>query len=101
MLLVIVILLCAIFYVFICAPIINAVYSIMRMNSYGRTEKGEAINKKIEGLKQYMSDYTSLSEKGKDELIIWEEYLIYSVIFGLNDTIVKEMSELIDINERN
>jgi len=44
-----------------------------------------------------MIDYSLLNEKSKNELIIWEEYLIYSVIFDLNDTIVQEMSKLIEI----
>ena len=37
-------------------------------------------------------------KKKKKELILWEEYLIYSVIFDLNDTgIVQNISRLIDI----
>jgi len=79
------------------SPIITFVYSLMQINSYHRTEKGEEVNKRIEGLKKYMIDYSLLNEKSKNELIIWEEYLIYSVIFDLNDTIVQEMSKLIEI----
>jgi len=41
--------------------------------------------------------HSLLNEKSKNELIIWEEYLLYSVIFGLNDTIVQEMSKFIEI----
>lgn len=73
-------------------------YHLMQINSYGRTEKGEEINKRIEGLKQYIADYSLLDERGKNDLNIWEEYLIYSVIFDLNDTtIVSEIAKLIEI----
>jgi len=78
-------------------PIITIVYYIMQKNSYHRTEKGEEVNKRIEGLKKYIKDYSLLNEKRKNELIMWEEYLIYSVIFDLNDAIVEEMQKLIEI----
>lgn len=74
------------------------IYILMQTNSYKRTEKGEEINKKIEGLRQYIKDYSLLSKREQDELVIWEEYLIYSVIFDINSTtIVEEISELIEI----
>ncbi len=72
------------------------VYSDMQMNSFCRTQKGEEINKKIEGLKVYIKDYSLLNESKKEELKIWEEYLIYSVIFDMNATgIVEKISKLI------
>lgn len=39
--------------------------------------------------------YSNLSEKDKNDLILWNEYLIYSVIFGINTQIVDELIELI------
>lgn len=83
---------------FFIIPIIMFVYPLMQINSYSRTEKGEEINRKIEGLKQYIKDYSFLKEKEQNELVLWEEYLIYSVIFGLNNTkIVENISKMIEI----
>lgn len=83
---------------FFTIPIIMFVYPLMQINSYSRTEEGEEINKKIEGLKQYMKDYSLLKEKEQNELVLWEEYLIYSVIFGLNNTkITEDISKMIEI----
>lgn len=74
------------------------VYSVLKKSSYKRTEKGEKINEKLEGLKKYISDYSLLSEKEKEALEIWDEYLIYSVIFDINKTnIVDELNKLIDL----
>lgn len=79
-------------------PIYLLAYNVIQSTLYLRTKKGEELNKKIEGLKKYIRDYSSLYEKGRKDLIIWEEYLIYSVIFDINDTtIVNEISNLIDI----
>lgn len=65
---------------------------------YPRTEKGEALNKKIEGLKKYIMDYSNLHEKGIKDLIIWEEYLVYSVIFDINTTTtIEEICNMIEL----
>ena len=86
------------FFSFQILPIINIVYTLIQINPYERTEKGEEINKKIEGLKNYMKEYSLIENRGENELTIWEEYLIYSVIFSLNKTnIVEKISNFIDI----
>ena len=68
--------------------------------SYKRTSKGKLLNYKIEGLKVYLEDFSKLSEKEQDELILWDEYLIYSVIFNQNKKIIDELSSLIAIEEK-
>lgn len=74
------------------------VYAIMQINSYRRTEKGEEINKNIEGLKQYIKDYSFLEDKDKETLMVWQEYLIYSVIFDINETdIVQKILNFVEI----
>lgn len=81
-------------------PIFLIVYSIMQYNSYSRTESGEDINKKLEGLKLYIKNYSLLKEKDKQSLQIWEEYYIYSVIFGINknDDMIEKIMELVEID---
>ena len=68
-------------------------------NMYNRTEEGSNINKKIEGLKKYIKDYSLLDEKEKELLRIWDEYLIYSVLFSQNKEILNKFSELIQFND--
>lgn len=61
-----------------------------------RTNKGEEINTKLEGLKNYIQEYSKLKEKNANDILLWEEYLIYSVIFNINDNVIKEMDALFD-----
>ena len=61
-----------------------------------RTNKGEEINTKLEGLKNYIQEYSKLKEKNANDILLWEEYLIYSVIFNINDNVIKEMDKLFD-----
>ena len=67
------------------------------MENYVRTEKGSEINYKLEGLKNYIKDFSILDEKDKDYLSLWGEYLIYSTIFNLNNNVLNEMLNLIII----
>jgi len=63
---------------------------------YVRTKNGEQVNEKLEGLKKYLEDFSSLENKSEEELVLWEDYLIYSVIFNQNEKIIKQYQEKID-----
>ena len=60
---------------------------------YSRTRLGKSLNKKVEGLKRYLEEFSTLEDKSKDAITIWDDYLIYSVIFGKNTKIVDEYLE--------
>lgn len=64
---------------------------------YKRTNKGIKLNQKIEGLKKYLKDYSFLSERESKELELWDEYLIYSVMFGQNKKIIEEYEKYFEI----
>lgn len=72
-------------------------YTIHKINSYELTEKGKEIKIKLNGLKRYIKDFSNLDEKDKNFLTLWDEYLIYSVMFGENESVKKEMESLLDI----
>ena len=54
------------------------------------------IEEKIEGLKNYIKDFSILDEREQQELMIWDEYLIYSVLFNQNQKIVDDLSSLVE-----
>lgn len=64
---------------------------------YIRTKEGKEINKKIEGLRRYILDYSMMDNKNKEDLIIWEEYLVYSVILGINKKAAEDVLRMIKI----
>lgn len=73
-------------------------YKNMMINLYKRTKSGNELNEKIEGLKNYIRDYSLLDEREKESLALWDEYLIYSVEFKQNKDILKKISKLIEID---
>lgn len=64
-------------------------------NPIYRTDLGIEINKKLEGLKNYISEYSIMDKRNVNELDLWEDYLIYSVIFNQNKKIADEYSKFI------
>ena len=72
---------------------IRTYYKLNKNNDLVRTTNGEVINEKLEGLKNFLKDFSNVSDKNEDYLILLEDYLIYSVIFEQNTLIVKNIFE--------
>jgi len=71
-------------------------YNTMKMqNPYVRSREAKVINSKLEGLKNYIKEYSLLKDKEYKDLIIWENYLVYSIILGNNTKIVKKVSTML------
>lgn len=64
-----------------------------KSNPYVRNKKAKEINKKIEGLKNFIKDYSLLKDRDGKEIEIWRDYLIYSVIFGQNTAIIDKIKD--------
>lgn len=59
-------------------------------NLYDRSKIAEELNQKLEGLKKYINEYSLLKDKTSEDITLWEDYLIYSVIFNQNNDIIEE-----------
>lgn len=73
----------------------DAAYVQEKNNSFIRTKKGEEVNKKIEGLRNFLNDFGNIDSKEKSELIVWEDYLIYACLFGINNDIINDLKKFI------
>ena len=74
-------------------PYLIIIYIIMCFivgNPYVRTKKGTMLNEKLEGLKNFIRDFGNFEDRKSQELELWEEYLIYSVMFNQNKKIIDE-----------
>ena len=61
------------------------------LDPYIRSDEGKTINLKLEGLRKYLLDFSKIEEKTKEQLILWEEYLVYSVMLGINKKVIEEV----------
>jgi len=73
------------------------------MNNKKRTPMGEEVNKKLEGLKNYLKDFSNIDKKDSSEIVIWKDYLIYSVLFNQNKDVIIDVYKkyFINDNEKN
>ncbi|MDD4689666.1 MAG: DUF2207 domain-containing protein [Eubacteriales bacterium] len=56
------------------------------------SEKGKAELAQIMGLKKYLDEFSLISEREVSESEIWQEYMVYAMLFGIADK-VKEQFE--------
>jgi uncharacterized membrane protein len=59
-------------------------------------KKAMELNEKMNGLKNFLKDFSILHERNSEELKIWKDYLIYSVVFEQNEEVKKEILEMVN-----
>lgn len=60
---------------------------------YKRTRLGNIYTEYIYGMKNFIHDYSNLSEAEKESLVLWDDYLIYAVVLEENKRIVEEIMQ--------
>ena len=60
-------------------------------HSFVKTDEGEEIVYKLEGLKRFLNDFSNLDEKDKKYIALWDDYLLYSMMFNQNKKIYYEL----------
>ena len=58
---------------------------------YRRTLKGKELLNKAYALKNFLKDFSLIKNKKEEELVLWEYYLIYASILGVNVKINDEV----------
>ena len=80
------------------AKIIKKVISMQDTQPHFKLlSNGKDIYNKLQGLKNYIKKFSALNNKRSEELRLWDDYLIYSVMFGFNKKIINEYSKMIKI----
>lgn len=61
-------------------------------------DDGRVIHSKLEGLKYYLKDFDKLDKEESQSVMIWDDYLMYSVMFGFNKKIIDKYRSLIKVD---
>ena len=54
----------------------------------------------ILGLKRFLLDFSLIHERGVGETVIWQDYMVYAMLFGIADKVapqIKQLTELLNI----
>lgn len=46
------------------------------------------------GLKNYLEDFTLLNERGIEEIALWQTYMMYALLLGIAEKLIKEMKKV-------
>lgn len=57
-----------------------------------RTAKGNEVTEQIHGLKSFIHDFSTLGDATKQELVLWDDFLIYATILEENTKIIDEIT---------
>ena len=57
-----------------------------------RSLEAAELHAQYEALERYLKDFGRLDEKPPDAVVLWEQFLIYAVVFGIADQVTKAMT---------
>ena len=80
-------------YLFVSA-IVTAVRSSVRTNDIRRTAAGDVLAECAFGLKNYLSDFTCLSDADRRALVLWDDFFVYAVVLDVNERAAREVLPL-------
>ena len=98
-----------IFLLVIDAAFFLPIYFLIRWSVYNkrfiitgweRTELGNEMAEKIAGLARFINEFSTLSEAEKEQVKLWDDYLVYAIVLEENEKIVKDICRLYKINLR-
>lgn len=65
-----------------------------------RTEAGEILTAQIWGLKNFIRDFSNLAEAEKEQLVLWDDFLIYAAVLEENERIIEDIFRLKNLKYR-
>lgn len=78
-------------------PFVMVVWGIVSTATkqrYRRTPLGNEMAEYVYGMKNFIHDYSNLSEADKSQLALWDDYLIYAVVLEENEQIVADIRKM-------
>lgn len=60
----------------------------------GYTAQGQGEARKLLGLKKFLQDFTLIKEKEAIEAVLWKEYLVYGALYGIAETVAKQLRDI-------
>lgn len=76
------------------SPLLGVVGTIATMSKRKllvKTDTGNEMAECIYGMKNFIHDFSNLSEADKEQVVLWDDYLVYAVVLEENQRIVDEI----------
>jgi len=76
---------------FLLGSIVSVVLIVVATKIKRRSNEAAELHAQYAALKRYMKDFGRMQEKPPDAVVLWEQFLVYAVVFGIADQVVKDM----------
>lgn len=84
----------AYFLTFVSVPIYKKIQA--KINPILRKDKALELSGKLKGLKNYINDYSMIKDYGVENINLYDEYVIYAVIFNIRGKLNTECKKIYD-----
>ncbi len=71
--------------------IVGGIATMSKRKIWTRTDAGNEMAECIYGMKNFIHDFSNLSEAHKEQVVLWDDYLVYAAVLEENQQIVKEI----------
>ncbi|KAB8299597.1 DUF2207 domain-containing protein [Bifidobacterium apri] len=61
----------------------------------GLTDNGRVLAMQVEGLKQYLNDFSDFKDRGVLDLALWDRYLVYAAAFGMSAQVMRQLAQAV------
>ena len=61
---------------------------------YKRTKKGKILTEELAGMRNFIHDFSNLKDADKEQIVLWDSFLVYAVVLEENQNIVKEIGRI-------
>ena len=62
------------------------------MRFSGLNEHGRQLASQLEAFKRYLNDFSDFTDRGTQELALWDKYLVYAAAFGLSEQVMSQLA---------
>ena len=84
-------------FIFLMIAIVEYI-KFLKMDIY--TDKAILYREKLKGLEEYLKEYSLIENRKAIEVYLWEDYLAFSVLLGVNNAISKEFDFNLSDNDK-
>lgn len=63
-------------------------------NAKNLTKKGQQELEELYGLKHFLLDFSLIQERGVAETVLWQDYMVYALMFGIADKLESQIRQL-------
>ena len=63
-------------------------------NAKNLTKKGQQELDELYGLKHFLLDFSLIQERGVAETVLWQDYMVYALMFGIADKLESQIRQL-------